>query len=84
MTTRPSTTGLPTPGAGRFGRDRTPDHSKIAFMPRQNDDNGAKAATPRLAQRPATHDGAPYQPRHNILARSQIGVPDRTAHPLSP
>ena len=56
----------------------------IAFMPRQNDGNGAEAATPRLAQRPAEHDSAPNPPRRNILARSPIGILERAAHPLSP
>jgi hypothetical protein len=84
MTARHSTTGLPIPGAARFRRGRTPYQGKIAFMPHQNNNNGAEAATPRLAQRPAEHHSAPNQPCRNIMARSHIGVSDRPAHPLSP
>jgi hypothetical protein len=53
-------------------------------MPRRNDGNGAEAATPRLAQRPAGHDGVPNPLRRNILARSPIGILERAAHSLSP
>jgi hypothetical protein len=84
MTTRHSTSGLLIPSATRFGRGRTLCQRNIAFMPRQNDNNGAEATTPRLAQRPAEHDSAPNPPCRNILARSHIGVSDRAAHPLSP
>jgi hypothetical protein len=84
MTTRHSTSGLLIPSATRFGRGRTLCQRNIAFMPRQNDNNGAEATTPRLAQRPAEHDSAHNPPCRNILARSHIGVSDRAAHPLSP
>jgi hypothetical protein len=84
MTTRHSTSGLLIPSATRFGRGRTLCQRNIAFMPRQNDNNGAEATTPRLAQRPAEHDSAPNPPCRNIRARTATRILDGATHPLSP
>jgi hypothetical protein len=84
MTTRHSTSGLLIPSATRFGRGRTLCQRNIAFMPRQNDNNGAEATTPKARATPRRAQQRAQSACRNIMARSHIGVSDRPAHPLSP
>jgi hypothetical protein len=80
MRIRHATTGLPMPGALRFGRGRTPNHGKCVFICHHNVGNANKVATRKPAL--PSHESNP--PRRNRLIRSQTDLPHRVASTLSP
>jgi hypothetical protein len=72
------------PRALRFGRGRTPNHGKRAFIRHLNVGNPTKGAARKPEQRSHEHVGTSNPPRRNRLTRSHTDLPHRGAWILFP